>query len=155
MLQLCTSALPGLWAGQWPCWHTAGLRFRQHSHLGFFSICMYPAERFKVVFLAEIPVIAAKFTGVAPAGWPSWARVSEQGLAGYEYTPQEYATSTLQNNTLSPASPCALPCLKLSISYLIVALLGIFVKEQALSCWWFPRHAQDCLHQSALDKEVF
>lgn len=90
---------------------------------------------------------------------PSWLAILRKGVrtgfGWYEYTCQEYATSTLQNNTPSPAPPCALSCLKLSISYLIVALFGIFVKEQALGCWWFPRHAQDCLHQSALDKEVF
>lgn len=68
---------------------------------------------------------------------PSWLAILGKGvrtgfgssIAGYKYTHQAYATSTLQNNTLSPALPCALPCLKPSISYLTVALLGIFVKE--------------------------
>uniref|UniRef100_A0A8C3H242 Uncharacterized protein n=1 Tax=Corvus moneduloides TaxID=1196302 RepID=A0A8C3H242_CORMO len=78
--------------------------------------------------------------------YPNWLAILGKGIrtgfgssiAGYEYTRQEYATSMLQNNTLSPAPPCALPCLKPSISYLIVGLLGIFAKEQALSCSWFP-----------------
>lgn len=47
----------------------------------FFSFYRYPTETLKVAFLSEIPVTAAKFTGVVPSGWPSWARVSEQGLA--------------------------------------------------------------------------
>lgn len=142
MFQLCTSALPGLWAGQWPCWYTAGLGFRQQSHLGFFFHLQVSHRETQ----SSTPFRDTSNCCQVYRCCPSWLAVLGKGvrtgfgssIAGDKYTRQEYVTSALQNNTLSPAPPRALPCLKPSISYLIMALLGIFVKEQALSCWWFP-----------------
>lgn len=135
------SALPGLWAVS-SCWFIAGLRFRQQSHLGFFFLLQVSHWDTQ----SSIPFRDTSNCCQVYRCCPIWLAILGKGvrtgfgssIAGYEHTHQEYATSILQNNTLSPASPCALPCLKPSISYLIVALPGIFVMEQPLSCWRFP-----------------
>lgn len=102
-------------------------------------------------------------TGVPPGGWtqatfqrhpydcqvyrccPSSLAIHSKGvrtglgssIVGYEYTCQEYApsqpqttASLLHHPVLYP--PCSHP------SHLIVALLGVFVEQQPLSCSWFP-----------------
>lgn len=92
---------------------------------------------------------------------PSWLAILGKGvrtgfgssIAGYKYTAR---TMLLQlcNITLS----CTTPCFALPEAIRPLFDCGItwyFCEGTATKLLLISRHAQDCLHQSALDREVF
>lgn len=56
---------------------------------------------------------AAKFTGVAPAGWPFRARVSEKGLAAQSLAMNTHARNTLLHSSSQQAFSCTILCFAL------------------------------------------
>lgn len=150
LFQLC-SALAGLWSDQWPCWYSAGLKLRQHSHLGFF-----PRTPFRGVNTA------AKFTGVAPAGWPFRTRVPQQCLAASSLAMNIHARNMLLQSSKQVFLLHPPLCFALPEPIHLLFDCGVAWYLQSNSHWLADSShqavcsaAQDCLHQSALDKQVF
>lgn len=79
---------------------------------------------------------AAKFTGVAPAGWPFRARVSEQGLAAQSLAMNTRARNTLLHSSSQQAFSCTILCFALPEAIHLSFDGGIPYRTlQPLTCW--------------------
>lgn len=105
---------------------------------------------------------AAKFTVVAPAGWPFTARVSEQGLAAWLLAMNTHARNMVLHSSKWQSFSCTTLCFTLAAAIHLISLwhrLGSLWSNSHWAADVFHQAtrstAQDCLHQRTLDKEVF
>uniref|UniRef100_A0A663EY06 Secreted protein n=1 Tax=Aquila chrysaetos chrysaetos TaxID=223781 RepID=A0A663EY06_AQUCH len=123
--------------GSGPCRYSAGLRFRQRSHLVFFHLQVSHREVQPNAPFRSIGT-AAKFTGVAPAGWLFRARVSEQGLAAQLLAVNIYARNMLLQSSKQQSFSCTNLCFALPAAIrLFVCLVSFIFFLFSLRDFWF------------------